>query len=317
MSESGSLLARKLRSRGVAPSPLPDIELIGDEFARRVEDKLRPLVKTILGAIVLECVVEKMSEATARVSVPAMLGVLELEGVESFGLIGIDTDLAYHCVDLMLGGDPAVAPTPTARTFTGIDMALCRLYLEALAHAFSDAIEIGTRRPMAKHFVIREQRQDVSQLRLGPDYVDVLTLSIALDVGVAARTGNFVLILPLATLDVIRATLRDKPVQASDTRSDDLWRTNMQRAAAMAPVVMDAVLHRVKMPVSTVFAMKPGDMVEFPSGAVGAIQLSMNQPAGKTVQVASGQLGAFEGRKVVKLNEPLDPRVKQFLRRVL
>lgn len=215
MSESGSLLARKLRSRGVAPSPLPDIELIGDEFARRVEDKLRPLVKTILGAIVLECTVEKLSEAVARVSVPAMLGVLELEGVEPLGLISIDTDLAYHCVDLMLGGDPAVAPTPTARTFTGIDMALCRLYLEALAGAFADAIENGTRRPMAKHFVIREQRQDVSQLRLGPEYVDVLTLSIALDVGVAARTGNFVLILPLATLDVIRATLREKPIEAA------------------------------------------------------------------------------------------------------
>ena len=31
-----------------------------------------------LGAIVLECVVEKMSEATARISVPAMIGVVEL-----------------------------------------------------------------------------------------------------------------------------------------------------------------------------------------------------------------------------------------------
>ena len=317
MIEMVSLLARKLRSRGVAPSPLPEIELIGNEFARLVEDKLRPLVKTNLGAIVLECVVEKMSEATARISVPAMIGVVELEDCDTLGLLGLDTDLAYHFIDLMLGGDPSVAPMPTARTFTGIDVALGRLYLDALLAAFTSSIESSMSRPVAKRFSLREQRQDVSQVRLAPDYVDVLTLSIALDVGLAARAGKFVMVLPLATLDVLRASLRRQGGGPVATRTDDLWRANMRRAAAASPVVVDGVLHRQRMALSALMALKAGDVLELPPGAVNAVQLHIRQPGDRTAQVATGQLGAFEGRKVIKLATPVDPRVRRAVERAL
>jgi flagellar motor switch protein FliM len=309
MPKDGNVLARKLRSRGVAPSPLPETDLVGDEFARRIEDKMRPLVKTIVGAIVLECAVEKLSEALARISVPAVLGLVDVEGAESRGLLGIDTDLAYHLIDLMLGGDPSVPQTPTARTFTGIDMALCRLHLDALVAAFVEAIEAGFRRPLTKAFSVSEQRQDVSQLRLAPDYVDVLTLSIALDLGDAARTGSFVLVLPLAVLDVVRASIRGKTVETPAERADDLWRANMRLAAATSPVALDAVLHRQRLSMAALLALRPGDVVELPVDALDAVQLCIRQPGSRSAQVSAGRLGAFQGHKVVKLRAPIDPRV--------
>ena len=41
---STSVLGKKLRRSGVARSPLPDSDLIGETFARGIEDRLRPLV---------------------------------------------------------------------------------------------------------------------------------------------------------------------------------------------------------------------------------------------------------------------------------
>ena len=116
--------------------------------------------------MVLEC---KVDEARARryehISVPAMLGVW-MSRTRRQGSSQFDIDLAYHLIDLMLGGDPGVAAVPTTRTFTGIDMALCRLRLEALVAAFREAIGAAFRRPLGKRILIGGQRQDVSQLRI-------------------------------------------------------------------------------------------------------------------------------------------------------
>ena len=317
MPPKDSVLARKLRRGGVARSPLPDTDLMGDTFARISQDKLRPLLKTTVSAMVLECKVEKLAQALEHISVPAMLGVLDVEGAATQGLVSIDTDLAYHLIDLMLGGDPGVAAVPTTRTFTGIDMALCRLHLEALVVTFREAIGAAFRRPLGKRVAIGEQRQDVSQLRIAPDYVDVLTLNIALDLGEAARTGNFFLLLPLATLDVIRASLQGNVADRAAERPDDLWRANMQRAAAGAPVALDAVVHRQRLSVAEIQALRPGDVLPLPTDAIDTVKLVIGQPGGKTAQIATGRLGAFQGSKVVKLESGLDPRVRRHVERAL
>ena len=52
MSPSGNVLSQKLRHGGVARSPLADTELLGETFARGVEDRIRLLVKTVIGTTV-------------------------------------------------------------------------------------------------------------------------------------------------------------------------------------------------------------------------------------------------------------------------
>lgn len=312
---AANVLTRKLSGGGVARSPLPDTEAIGECFARLIENRLRPLVKTMIGAMVLECRVVKLSEALQSVSVPAMLGVIAVEDADTDGLISIDTDLSYHLIDLMLGGDPA-APVPTTRTFTGIDMALCRLHLEALVAAFSDAIATCLGRPVTKAITIREQRQNISQMRLAPDYIDVLVFSIALDVGDAARTGCLYLLLPLSALDVIRAAIEANVVETPD-RPADLWKAQMRQAAAVAPVVVDAVLHRQKMTVGALERLRPGDFIEIPPNAPESVQLTLRQRGGKTTMLATGRLGAYQGTKVVKMDDAIDKRVRDYVKRVL
>lgn len=313
MREAENLLARKLRHDGVARSPLPDTDFVGETFARQAERALRALVKTGVSAIVLECKVVKVAEAVRDIAVPTMLGLIEIENGKVQGLLNLDTDFAYHLIDLMLGGDASIAPVPITRTFTEIDMALCRLAHEGLLGAFTEALAACFGRPPARALQLAGQRQDIAQLRFAPEHVDVLVYDIALDIGGAARAGNMRLVLPLAMLDVICAILRDEGGVRREEPSD-LWGVTMRHAALGARVAIDAVAQRRRMAVSDVMRLGIGDLLELPPNALTDIQLMMAQPGGRRAAVASGRLGTYQGEKVVKLDVAIDPRVRESLR---
>ncbi len=168
MSTTENLLKRKLAQGGVARSPLPEPDFVGETFARHLEEGFRPLVKTMVSAMVLECKIIKLADALQDISVPTMLGLLEVEDSKAQGLLAVDTDLTYHLIDLMLGGDHASAPVPITRSFTSIDMGLCRLPLEALANAFMGAVASCFGRPVTKSLDVIGQRQDITQIRIAP-----------------------------------------------------------------------------------------------------------------------------------------------------
>ena len=236
MSPSGNVLSQKLRHGGLARSPLADTELLGETFARGVEDRIRLMVKTVIGTTVGAVRVAKLADATGAITGPAVLGLVDVEDADTPGLIALEPDLAWHLVDLTLGGDPVQAPAPFARPFTAIDMALCRLHLDAILAAFAHAIGANLGHPLTKGLTIRDLRQSLSQLRLAPDYIDVMVFGVDLSLGEAGRRGRFTLVLPLSTLDVIRASIQARNVQAARDRPNDLWKTLMRRAAASAPV---------------------------------------------------------------------------------
>jgi len=312
-----SVLAKKLQQGGVARSPLPDTEVIAETFARGVEDRLRPLVKTLLGAEVAPPRVTRLSEATRRIAAPALLGVIEVEDADTPGLIAADGDLAWHLTDLTLGGDPMSAPAAASRNLTGIDMALGRLHLEAILAAFVAAISAGLGSPLTKALRIRDQRQNVAQLRLAPDYIDVLVIPLTLTLAEAGRRGACDLILPLSALDVIRASIEARATEAARERPNDLWKTLMRRAAAAAPLPVDAVLHRQSLSLAALHGLRVGQVLEIPRAAAEAIQLTIAQPGGRTALIALGRLGAFQDGKVVKLETPIDPRLTLHVNRAL
>lgn len=318
MTAADSVLARKLRRGGVARSPLPESDFVGQIFARQIEKALRGLVKTTVSAMILDSRVVKISEALQNVSVPAMLGLVEIESGKTQGLLSFDTEMAYHLIDLMLGGDPSLAPVSITRSFTDIDMALCRFPQDAVMAAFAEALGVTFGRPLTKKIGVVAQRQDITQVRFSADNVDVLIYSVTLDIGAAARQGHIQLLLPLAMLDIICTVMKDEDdvVELEEELPSDFWRARMRRAAATAPVVVDAVLHRKKMPISAVQALKAGMLLTIPSSAPNEVNLVIGQ-SGKQSLVALGQLGVFEGSKVVKLSTPIDDRINDQVRRVL
>ena len=96
-----------------------------------------------------------------------------------------------------------------------------------------------------------------------------------LTLGEAGRRGRFMLILPLSALDVIRASIQARNVQAARDRPNDLWKTLMRRAAANAPVPVDAVLHRQTLSLAALQGLQVGQVLEIPRQAVEEIQLAI------------------------------------------
>lgn len=316
MSASNTVLTRKLQHGGVARSPLADTELLGEAFARGVEDRLRALVKTIVGTDAGAARVTKLADASGTIASPAVIGLVDVEDGDTPGLIVIESDLAYHLIDLTLGGDASQAPEPVARPFTSIDMALCRLHLDAILGAFAHAIGASLGRPLTKRITVRDLRQNLSQLRLAPDYIDVMVFGMTLALGESARRGRFQLVLPLSSLDVIRASVQVR-AEAARERPNDLWRTLMRRAAASAPVRVDAVLHRQSLSLAALQALHVGQVLEIPRQSVEQVRLAIAQPGGRSALIAHGRLGAYQDQKVVKLLSPPDRRVVLHINRAL
>lgn len=314
---AADVLSKKLSRSSVARSPLPETDVIGETYARGLEDRLRPLVKTMLAAEIEAPRVTRLAEATRPIAAPALVGLVEIEDADNPALIAFDNGLAQHLIDLTLGGDPSSAAAPGERSLTAIDMGLGRLYLDAALNAFTAALASTFGQMPAKALRLRDLRQSVGQLRLGPDYIDVLVFRLTLVMAEAGRRGTADLVLPLSALDVIRASFDAQANAAARDRPNDLWKKLMRRAAASAPVPVDAVLHRQTMSLAALQTLAVGQILEIPVESPEAIGLTIAQPGGRSAVVAAGALGTYRGRKVVRLAAAPDARLVGHVRRAL
>ena len=310
------ILNRMVGSRRVGRSPLPDLELIGENFGRLLEDELRVIIKTIVGALILDCTITKLADVLDNIPVPSMLGLIRAQDTDRMGLINLNSDLVYHIVDMRMGGDAGQAPVPTTRSFTSIDAQLCLDVFEGILEAFQKSLVESLGMPVQSGLELFGHKQDINTVRIASKSADVLLITVSLDIGEAARSGDFELILPLSILDVVRASMLKTDV-AETLSPDDLWYTQLSRFAVAAPVPLHAILHRVHMPLADIKALVEGDVLVIPGGALEEIELVQSLGTPHQGTLSRGRLGQYDGMKLVKLSEPCPPTLEANLRAVL
>ncbi len=311
-----NVLERKLSNQAVGRSPLQEIDLIGENFGRVLEDGLRPLLKTNAGALILDCDITKLADVSENIPVPAMLGLVEIENSESMALINVSTDLVYHIVDMRMGGDPTNAPIPTTRSFTGIDVSLCMDFFQIVLDSFSKAIFESLGVPLSEKLSVAGHKQDITTVRIAAKTADVLQLTVSLDIGEAARSGDFDFIIPLAILDVFKASTQ----KAADTLEfipRDLWYEQMTQSAASAQMIVHAILDKPKMSLSKVEALEVGQVIELSSDGSNSVDLMINLGQAEEFELGKARLGAFEGNKVIKMDGAPDTSLLTYLNRNL
>lgn len=316
MDGAEAVLNRMLGGRRVGRSPLPDLELIGENFGRILEDNMRPILKTMVGALIMDSTVSKLSEVTENIPVPSMLGVVEAENTDRMALINLGADLVYHIVDMRMGGDAATAPPVTTRSFTAIDAQLCMDVFEAILASFERAVEESLGVPLNAGFRVQGYKQDINTVRIAPKSADVMLITVSLDIGEAARSGDFDLIVPLSILDVLRASFLSQDA-TEFVAPNDLWLMQMRRCAAEAQVPLHAVIHRTELTLAEVEAMTPGQVIRVPWSAIGNVELVQAIGTEHESALAAGHLGMYDGTKVLKLVDPLPDSIREMLERVL
>lgn len=121
-------------------------------------------------------------------------------------------------------------------------------------------------------------------------------MRITLDCGAPDRQGTLLLALPL------QASAQPlMPVAVADVPVAD-WHSQFRAAVMAAPARLDAVLHRMKVPLSTMTALEVGDCLPLTGCTVGMVRLV--DPNGRTV--ARGRLGQIAGQIAVRIQDAAD-----------
>ena len=120
-------------------------------------------------------------------------------------------------------------------------------------------------------------------------------MRMSLDCGAPERQGTLMLALPVQA-----AAQPLMPVAAADPVVD--WQGQFRATVLAAPARLDAVLHRMKVPLATMTALEVGQCLPLTGCTVGMVRLV--DPAGRTV--ARGRLGQIAGQIAVRIQAEAD-----------
>ena len=311
-----SAIRRKVAGNRVGRAPFRGIEEIGENFAKLLDERLRGLLRTISSAIVIDCEVRKLQSVLEEIPVPAMIAVIDVKGAQNSCLMNVGMDLIYHIVDLRSGGDPAAAPMPVARSVTAIDCALCEEFIRLSLEAFEAALRLNLGAGIRSAMKLDHFEQHVTMVRIAPEHSDVLVLKLSLDMGEAARSGEFDLVLPLSVLDGYRASSPSQSSSSSSRARNDMWSRHMAKAASDAPVRLRAVLHRQKLRLAEIEELEVGMLLPIPRESRESVEM-MVEGVDEPTPLGVGRLGAIDGAKAVKLTRAPDADLIAGLNRML
>ncbi len=307
-----NVLSRKLSAQGVGRSPISNTDRLGDSVLRSIEKNVGNVLKASVSGMVLDNEVTRLSTVAEGIPVPALLGVLRFEGAETSMLINMSADLVFHVVDLLMGGDPETCPVPTTRSFTAIDYALMEDVLCSIAESFETSLSDILGGPLKSRFELVDVQQNITNVSIATDNADVLVINSSLDIGDAARGGDFDLIVPLSVLDIVRSSV-EKSSKRDEKSVRDIWRERMKRAASEADIPLTAILHKGKYKAKFLEELKVGQVLPISSKAPQNVSLVIRTSALSGIEIATTRLGAYEGKKVVKLTSPPNPNLMSYL----
>jgi flagellar motor switch protein FliM len=123
---------------------------------------------------------------------------------------------------------------------------------------------------------------------------------LSLDFGLAERQGTLLLALPMRSPE---APVTTTPV------ADPSWSAALGRAVMEAPCRLDAILHRLTLPLGAVEAFTVGQVVPLPGVTVSSVRI---ESLGGAI-VGPGKLGQVGGMRAVRLLSPRSPQLEELL----
>ena len=268
-------------------------EAASPELASPARQMRRAMARAADKSVGLSAVVLGMAEDEADVedlidNGPAnwvVLGLRESGQAGLSGLVLIDPGLRSALVEMQTMGSllpPADAPRPITR----IDALMTVPFASQL---LAELVEAG----------FRTGGPSLAQYEIGP-IDDLRTAGLIMVQGRYTSWSTSVQIgggdlqgeIQIAVLPQI---VSDAPEPASASN----WSDALRSAVSEAPIELDAVLGRLRMPIAAVEGFEVGQVLPLPGTTVGSITLTA--PSGE--EVAGARLGQISGKRAVRLEE--------------
>ena len=311
-----NVLSKKIHQKAVGRAPIRQLEQFNDNFVKELDARLRQRLRTITETMIIDYEVRKLSSVLEEVPFPAMLAVFGFEQTEDRALINLSNDLTFHVIDIVMSGDPSELPTPTALAMTEIGCAICLDFVNEMLGSFSDAMSTALRAPMPDGLKLFEFEQHATMLSIAPDNADVLLIKGNVDIGDAARNGDFELIVPFSMLDILQSAARRSGPRKAVNNEIDLWSGHMRLVASCVDVKVFSVLQRLHIPVKDVKSLKVGQVLTLPADCMDEVSLGIGGiDTGQCF--ASGKLGMHKKNRAVKVTAPPDPSFQNHLNKMM
>ncbi|MGY6411311.1 MAG: FliM/FliN family flagellar motor switch protein [Alkalilacustris sp.] len=229
----------------------------------------------------------------------ALLAVMEGPG-ERLGLMALSPAMLGSFIEHRTTGIVTSAELPTRRpTRTDAAMAadLIDRSMAELEAGLTGTPDLG----WAGGYRYASFLDDPRPLGLLLEDVPYQMLEVTLDIASGARHGRLMLVLPRAThrrgLALPQRGDGRQPLSAAAETA--AWRDRMTRNVMASPARLDAVLHRLRVPLNAALAWKPGDFVVLAGASVGSVRL---ESGGKAMGRA--RLGQARGQRALRLDIP-------------
>ncbi|MBY6006646.1 FliM/FliN family flagellar motor switch protein [Salipiger bermudensis] len=175
------------------------------------------------------------------------------------------------------------------RPLTQTDAAMMAPMIDGALGRFERYLEEHPLQPQIAGFRFGAMVEDARTAGLLLDASGYRAFRVSVDLALGRRTGELALFLPD----------RPEPESAEDAGAPGQEGPHEQKMKLL-PVRMDAVLHRLVLPLSAAERLQPGDLIPLPAEALDGVELLAGDGSG----VAGGRLGQINGMRAVRLAWP-------------
>ncbi len=285
-----------INSALVSYERLPMLEIVFDRLVRLSTTSLRNFTSDNVEVALDSISSVRFGDYLNSIPLPAILSVIKAEEWDNFGLFTVDSALIYSMIDVLLGGRRVGGNIRIeGRPYTTIEMALARRMIEVILEDTHKAFEPLT-----------EVNFRIERLETNPRFAAIsrpanAAILIELRIEMDDRGGKVEILLPYSTIEPIREQLLQMYMGEKFGR-DPIWEGHLATEIFAADVEIDAILHEVKLPLSRVLGLKPGDTVMFDRSPNDPIKLRCGD-----VEITEAIMGHIGNNVSVRVSRPLNP----------
>lgn len=216
--------------------------------------------------------------------------LLFLDGPDgAIGAAALDPALVEALIQAQTMGQVS-AQVGSERAFTETDAAMAAPLLDALLEETAELAQVPADRDCLLGFRFGARAEDRRSLLLGLQADRYRGFDLSLDIGAGLRKGRLVLVLP--DLPTLREPVSDRPEQTDGSLGAMLMQV---------PAELNVVLSRMRLSLSELAAMQPGDRLTLMPKRLDQVELVAL--TGEVIALC--HLGQAAGARAVRVNERL------------
>lgn len=209
-----------------------------------------------------------------------------LEGPEhTYGLAIFSLGVTASVVEQLTTGN-VQKHTPEERDPTSTDSVMCFELMDSMLKYFEEIVVDVADPPQVNGYRTAAQLSETRSIPIAFDDVRYKAFRMTVDMGRGIRQGEIMFVYP---------AVRPKPKPEFGVQSD--WEASFQASVLKTEASLEAVLHRVALPLSDAVNLVVGSTIEIPRGALSQVEVVAD---GRHISL--GRLGQMNGHRAIRID---------------